>query len=140
PIVTEPGGRAWRQTIFHPFAQAARYGRGEVLRVEPVSPLAGDVPALHATAVLGDDATLTLFAVNRSRSDALELAATVRAFGAPRILEHSALADPDLHARNTADNPNRVRPHPNGTSAIGDGTLHAILPPVSWNVIRLDIG
>src|SRR5690606_29175964 len=51
PTVTEPGGRVWRQTIFHPFAQAARHGRGTVLRVEPTAPYAGDVPALHATAV-----------------------------------------------------------------------------------------
>ena len=33
PIMTEPGGPAWRQTIFHPFAQAARWARGEVLRL-----------------------------------------------------------------------------------------------------------
>ena len=25
PIMTEPGGRSWKQTIFHPFAQASRY-------------------------------------------------------------------------------------------------------------------
>ena len=29
PIMTETGGAAWRQTIFHPFAQASRYARGE---------------------------------------------------------------------------------------------------------------
>src|SRR5919112_4257346 len=28
PIRTEPGDRAWRQTIFHPFAQAAAHARG----------------------------------------------------------------------------------------------------------------
>ena len=32
PIMTEPGGPAWRQTIFYPFAHASRYGRGRVLR------------------------------------------------------------------------------------------------------------
>src|SRR6218665_569516 len=32
PIMTEPGGSAWRQTIFHPFAQASRFARGRVLR------------------------------------------------------------------------------------------------------------
>ena len=138
PIVTEPGGRVWRQTIFHPFAQASRHGRGTVLRVEPTAPYAGDVPALHATAVQGEDGTVTLFAVNRSLTDALELHATVRAFGKPRILEHSVLSDPDFEARNTADEPDRVRPRPVGTSAIEDGVLHAMLPPASWNVIRLD--
>ena len=28
PIMTEKGGPAWRQTIFHPFAQMSRFGRG----------------------------------------------------------------------------------------------------------------
>jgi alpha-N-arabinofuranosidase len=32
PIVTEPGGRAWRQTIFHPFADVANRARGVTLR------------------------------------------------------------------------------------------------------------
>ena len=32
PIRTEPGGPAWRQTIFHPFALTARLARGTVLR------------------------------------------------------------------------------------------------------------
>ena len=32
PIMTETGGPAWRQTIFHPFAQMSRLGRGKVLR------------------------------------------------------------------------------------------------------------
>src|SRR5947199_180278 len=60
PIMTEPGGPAWRQTTFHPFAQAARYGRGEVLRLQADSPSYdtakhGTVPLLHSTAVRGAD-------------------------------------------------------------------------------------
>ena len=38
PIRTEPGGPAWRQTIFHPFALTSRYGRGTVLRPMPRRP------------------------------------------------------------------------------------------------------
>ena len=34
PIMTETGGPAWRQTIFHPFAQMSRLGRGRVLRAQ----------------------------------------------------------------------------------------------------------
>src|ERR687897_1865900 len=34
PIMTETGGAAWRQTIFFPFAQMSRYGRGRVLRAK----------------------------------------------------------------------------------------------------------
>ena len=38
PIMTETGGPAWRQTIFHPFAHFSRLGRGRVLRAEIDSP------------------------------------------------------------------------------------------------------
>ena len=31
---TETGGPAWRQTIFFPFAQMSRFGRGKVLRAQ----------------------------------------------------------------------------------------------------------
>ncbi|GLW13027.1 alpha-N-arabinofuranosidase [Microtetraspora sp. NBRC 13810] len=141
PIRTEPGGPAWRQTTFHPFAQASRHGRGRVLRVEPRSPVyecaAGEVPLLHATAVQGRDGTVTLFAVNRSRDEPLDLAAGVRALGDARVLEHTVLADADPAARNTAADPARVRPRPAHGAAVDAGTLRATLPPVSWNVIRL---
>jgi alpha-N-arabinofuranosidase len=145
PIVTEPGGRAWRQTTFHPFAQASRYGRGEVLRIEPAAPALetarhGAVPALHAVAVRGDDGATTLFAVNRSPADSLDLVADVRALGGCAVAEHTVLADADPDARNTADSPDRVRPRAGsgrGAAVVDDGRLRAGLPPASWTVIRL---
>ena len=39
PIMTEPGGPAWRQATFHPFALTSRYGRGTVLMAEPECPV-----------------------------------------------------------------------------------------------------
>ena len=38
PIRTEPGGPAWRQTIFHPFAITSRLAKGSVLRTELSAP------------------------------------------------------------------------------------------------------
>jgi alpha-L-arabinofuranosidase len=32
-IMTEPGGGAWRQASYHPFALTSRYGRGMVLQL-----------------------------------------------------------------------------------------------------------
>src|SRR5207248_132771 len=56
PIMTETGGPAWRQTIFHPFALAARFGHGRVLRTQVESPSYGatsfpEIPYLYATVV-----------------------------------------------------------------------------------------
>ena len=38
PIMTEPGGAAWRQTIFYPYFFASVYGRGEALQLSVKSP------------------------------------------------------------------------------------------------------
>jgi alpha-L-arabinofuranosidase len=143
PIMTEPGGRAWRQTIFHPFAQAARLARGRVLRplIESstyATERFGEVPVLHATATFDDDTgDLCLFAVNRSTSETLPLTADVRGFGALQVAEHFVLADDDLQARNTAEHPDRVAPRPGQGARLDDGQLTVGLPPASWNVLRL---
>ncbi|MBE3014031.1 alpha-N-arabinofuranosidase [Microbispora sp. NEAU-D428] len=133
PIMTEPGGPAWRQTTFHPFAQAARHATGDVLRVETVSPTYdtagyGEVPLLHATATTTGDQTV-VFAVNRSVDRPLSV--TVDG-PITRVVDATTLTDPDVYARNSADTPDRVTPRP----LPADGTT-VTLPPVSWNVIRL---
>jgi len=143
PILTEPGGRAWRQTIFHPFAQATRLARGRVLRLLVDSPLSpterfGEVSTLHATATWDEDTgDLCLFAVNRSTTDPLPLTADVRGFGPLQVEAHSVLSDEDLFARNTADAPDRVVPRPGQDARLADGQLTVALPPASWNVLRL---
>ncbi|WP_330351352.1 arabinosylfuranosidase ArfA [Streptomyces sp. NBC_00582] len=143
PIMTEPGGAAWRQTTFYPFAQASAYGRGRVLRVEADSPTYatarfGEVPLLHATAVLDDETgDITVFTVNRSQTDALPLQVDLRGVDAHTVVEHLVLADGDPEATNTADRPDRVTPRPATGTAVTDGVLRAQLEPLSWNMIRL---
>ncbi|MET7475948.1 alpha-N-arabinofuranosidase [Streptomyces sp. NPDC005648] len=146
PIRSEAGGPSWRQTTFHPFAQAARHARGTVLRVEPVAPLYetkrfGGVPVVDAVAthVEGADGPdeLTVFAVNRHQAENVELALDLRAFPGYTPVEHSVLSDPDIRATNTQDDPDRVRPYTAETGAVTEGRLTVSLPPVSWNVVRL---
>src|SRR6185312_4295676 len=77
PIMTEPGGAAWRQPTFHPFAITSRLAAGQVLRIETDSPLVstakyGDVPAVDAVATY-DDGKIALFAVNRSSEGPVEV-------------------------------------------------------------------
>ena len=143
PIMTEPGGPAWRQTTFYPFTQASRFGRGRVLQVHVDSPIYstaeyGQVPVLHATAVL-DDATgeVTIFAVNRSQSGPLPLRVDLRGLAPTVVREHSVLADADPDATNTLTEPRRVAPRAAGGARIESGALSATLPPLSWNMIRL---
>ncbi|MGW2339920.1 arabinosylfuranosidase ArfA [Streptomyces sp. NPDC001661] len=142
PIMTEPGGPAWRQTTFYPFAAASKYGRGEVLDVRVSGPTYdtarhGTADLLHATAVRADDGTVTVFAVNRSQTETLPLEVALNGLALDRVVEHTALSDADPDARNTLTEPERVVPHTVSDTTVEATTLKASLAPLSWNVIRL---
>lgn len=143
PIRTETGGPAWRQTIFHPFAQAARFARGEVLRVEPRvatydTAEHGDVPLVDATAT-HDAASgeLTLLAVNRSTSEPVLLDVDVRALAPHRVEEATTLGGSGLDRTNTAAAPASVTPRPLTGIDNSDGRLRVSLPPVSFSIVHL---
>jgi alpha-N-arabinofuranosidase len=143
PIRTEPGGPAWRQTTFHPFARTAALARGNVLVTRPDSATYGtarhgDVPVVDAVATHDPDGgDLVVFAVNRSRTEAVELTARLRDFAAGAwATEACTLADRDVRAVNTREHPDRVAPRPVEVVA-GRDAFTAVLPPVSWSAIRL---
>jgi alpha-N-arabinofuranosidase len=100
PIRSEPGGPAWRQTIYHPFALTSRYGRGTALRVIVESPRYetswfGDVPVLDAVAVHHEDTgEVTLFAVNRGQSEELSVEIDTRALSGPSTAVSSSVSPP----------------------------------------------
>ncbi|MFS8198074.1 alpha-N-arabinofuranosidase [Streptomyces sp. CWNU-52B] len=145
PIRSEPGGASWRQTTFHPFAQAARFATGKVLRTEVTgsridTPRHGDVPALDTVVTYDEESgAVTVLAVNRGQEESLSLRAELRgALSGYRVLEHLVLADQDPDAVNTEADPHRVTPRAGGGAQVSaDGALEAELAPVSWNVIRL---
>ncbi len=72
PIMTEPGGPAWRQTTFHPFSVTARLAKGGTVLEPKLSagtvdtPRYGEVDGVNAVAVRCADGSLAVFAVNRS--------------------------------------------------------------------------
>ncbi|GAB4062780.1 alpha-N-arabinofuranosidase [Angustibacter speluncae] len=140
PIMTEPGGPAWRQTIFHPFAQAATHCAGDVLRLGVTAPTVtttrfGEVVALDAVATRDDRGT-TLLVVNRSPQDGAEVEVDTRALGAQRVEWCTTVHDEDRFAVNTVDDPHRVRPRPLDTTVDG-GTVRLSLPAISFTVLRL---
>ncbi len=145
PIMTEPGGPAWRQTIFHPFAQAARYGRGRVLRPVIESPsyqakTFPEIPYLCASVVHDDQTGRTaIFALNRHLTDEQEIAVELRGLGDTQYLvEASQLHHADMKAANTMADPDKVSPTRNSAIRIDGGRITARLKPGSWNVIVTD--
>jgi alpha-L-arabinofuranosidase len=80
---------------------------------------------------------VTLLAVNRSTTEELELSADVRAFAGHRLAGATTLTAADVRTTNSAETPDAVAPTDNTRAELADGRLTVVLPPVSWNVIRL---
>ncbi len=142
PIMTTPGGPAWRQTIFHPFALTARYAQGHVLQSAVAGPSMdttayGPVDAVLATVTYDPDSgDLVVFAVNRSPDQPVDLSVSLAAFDQAELVEHLMVHDDDRQAGNTEHEPDRVVPQI-GKAEAADAILTAVLPPVSWHCFRL---
>ncbi|WP_421734800.1 alpha-N-arabinofuranosidase [Cellulomonas sp.] len=145
PIMTEPGGRSWKQTIFHPFAQASRYAVGDVLQVAVEAPTYetakyGDAALVDAVATRDPETgAVALFAVNRSLTETLTLEVDARSLPGLRVIEATTLSNPDHTWSATADDDTSVAPRANATAVVRDGRLTVAVPPVSWNVVRLGV-
>ena len=142
PIMTEKGGRAWRQTIFHPFATASRIARGTAYDAVVAGPLTatgryGEVEALDAVVTWDEQAaTGSLLALNRSLTEPLDVTAALGGLGASRVASARILAPEDLDAVNTADAPDAVAPVAHPVELAG-GALTTTLPPASWLAVEL---
>ena len=142
-IRTRTGGGCWVLPPYYAFLHYSRYGRGTVLNPVIDSPRYDcadytDVPYLDGVAVERDAGSITLFAINRSLDEALPFEVELRGFERGyAVAECLALSHPDPKATNTEDDPDNVRPHA-GSASFEDGRLHALLDPLSWNVIRLE--
>jgi alpha-N-arabinofuranosidase len=141
PIMTEPGGEAWRQTTFFPFATTSRLARGVVTRpaigVESYDTAAyGAAPLLDAVATFDEESGHTaVFLVNRSQTESATVTVDARALGAVGVVEAVSLHDDDVYAKNTAEDRTRVVPRANGSASVDAGVLTITLPPVSWTAV-----
>ncbi|MCW4385213.1 alpha-N-arabinofuranosidase [Salinibacterium sp. SYSU T00001] len=144
PIMTEPGGPAWRQTTFFPFALTSQLARGTVLTPRLDSDTYetkeyGVVPLVDAVATHDEEAgESAVFLVNRSQDAATTVTLDVAALGAVAVTSAHTLSDDDIHAKNTLEEPERVGLVENGTVTLDGSTVTVTLPPVSWTAIGLE--
>ena len=145
PIMTEPGGPAWRQSTFYPFALTAKYAKGGTVFESKLAtgtfdtPRYGEVPAVDSVAVRGADGSLTVFVVNRSLQAGSEFEIKLpEGFKASEV-EAQTLHEDDILARNTLEDQYRVTLHSNDAVRFDAdaGMIAAILPPVSWTAIHV---
>jgi alpha-L-arabinofuranosidase len=145
PIRSEPGGPAWRQSIFHPFALTARHATGQVLQPQVAAPTLattkhGEVAILDSVATYDDEAgRVVVFVVNRNPTEPVSFSTDLRAFGSVELDEATMLWDEDLFAVNTMEHPDRVAPKPHSSAQVVGTALKAELRPASWSMFVLTV-
>lgn len=134
PILTD-GDRLLIQSIFHPFAMAAKRRDGTSLQVLTEGPTFqgrtnGTAPLVDASAVLNGE-RLSVFLVNRSPAKAAPVAIDVsdRRIGA--VLDSEALTGPEARAANSFEEPDRIAARPFDGWSVRAGRAAARLPPLS---------
>jgi len=79
----------------------------------------------------------TVFLVNREVKRMEEVEIVIAGKFLPVSVKATTLSDPDVYAKNTLHQPERVAPHRNDSVTIERGTVRVQLPPVSWTVIEI---
>ncbi|PPA69909.1 alpha-N-arabinofuranosidase [Jeotgalibacillus proteolyticus] len=142
PIMTETGGGIWKQSIFYPYYYTSVYGRGTALHSIADSPKYDskdftDVPYLDQSVVFNEEKDeLVIFAVNRSLENQLLVDVDIRSFEGYELIEHVVLENDNPKAVNLLGN-EQVKPHTSQESYIDNSHLTAVLPKMSWNMLRL---
>ena len=99
-----------------------------------------EAPYLDSVCVWDEEKdTLTIFAVNKSLDEDMEVSCDLRQFEGYKIVEHIVLNNDDLQAANTEAQPENVVPVKASAecSKLDGGKLEAVFAKHSWNMIRL---
>lgn len=143
PIMTEPGGAAWRQTIYYPYYFASIFGRGTALNLAVKCPgydadVADNVPYIDIAGTHDEQArTVTFFAVNRHPTDDLTTDVSLLGFGDMKVVDHQVMTHKSLEAVNTMARQTNVSPRKGKGASVDGDTLKLKLKPHSYTMIRL---
>ncbi|WP_250447402.1 alpha-N-arabinofuranosidase [Actinotalea sp. C106] len=144
PIMTEPGGEAWRQPTFHPFATTARLAQGTALDLRVDSPTTttarhGEVPTVTAASTWDEESgAFALFLTNRT-AEPVEVTvdhtglSVVLAGGYRMVADHEAAVEGPEHAAKVAAECWSELEAPVPSPAAGTtSSLTLTLAPESW--------
>ena len=142
PIMTKKGGGVFKQTIYYPFEQLSRYGRGVALNPIIDCPKYDckeftDVPYLESIAAYDEEkGELSIFCVNKSQDEEADITFNLLDFKDYSPVEFSSMDGYAHDAVNGFDS-ETVKPHLNPLFEYSDGVMSVRIKPFSWNVIRL---
>ncbi|WP_420365248.1 alpha-L-arabinofuranosidase C-terminal domain-containing protein [Curtobacterium sp. L3-7] len=141
PIMTEPGGEAWRQTTFFPFSLTSRLAHGTSLQVIASGDTVdggtyGQVPVVDSAATI-EDGKAAVFLVNRHPSESTTVTIDLSGLDVTGDVHAEGVWDDDLHAVNDLANTSRVGLRTNETARREGDTVTIELPPVSWTALSI---
>ena len=147
PILTEPGGAAWRQSIFWPFSRMAELAQGEILRTKVVSDRYesakhGDADYVDVASTWNEDTgRLALFLANRGLDDAADVDVVLRGLTASRVTRAEVLTVPEGGDRASENTDGREQVGMSRLDGvhIDGGSLRLTLPALSWAVVELEV-
>ena len=145
---------AWKSAAYYPYTQLIRHAKGislepvvecesydvEGYAIDDMNQYGGfeNVPYIQAAAAFNEEeGEMTVFVVNADDGESHELALDVSAFDGWKFAEHQALftANP-AEDYNDYDNPEAIVPKTVAETACRNGQVTAVLPPLSWNMLR----
>ncbi|QWS33883.1 alpha-L-arabinofuranosidase C-terminal domain-containing protein [Curtobacterium aetherium] len=141
PIMTEPGGEAWRQTTFFPFSVTSRLAHGTSLNVVASGDTVdggkhGTVPVVDSAATV-EDGRAAVFLVNRHQTESTTVTIDLGGLDVSGDVHAEGIWDDDLHAVNDLSNTARVGLRTNESVRREGDTVTIELPPVSWTALSI---
>jgi alpha-N-arabinofuranosidase len=143
PILTEPGGAAWRQSIFFPMATMFTTARGRSLDTRVSAPETGtarydDVPLVAAAATHDPESgQVALFVTNRATTETV-VEVGHRAFDGWSVRSARVVAADDKGPLEGAEAAEQARPVELSDVRTDEGTTTLRLPPESWAAVLVD--
>ena len=146
PILTEPGGPAWRQAIFWPFARMSALAKGEILRLHSTSTTIdtaqyGDADLVDVSGTYdAETGAIALFLANRGLEESAEVEVELRGLTPETVAGAEVLTVPDggdRYSANTMDAPDRVGLKPLDGVSVDGSTVRLALPALSWSAVQL---
>jgi alpha-L-arabinofuranosidase len=150
PIFTEPGGAAWRQSIFWPFARTAALARGDVLRLQVEADRVdtkrhGEADLVDVSGTYdAENGTVALFLANRSLDGPADVEIDLRGLSAEEVISAEVLTVPEGGDRHSVNGPGeeRVGLRPLADVIVAGDSSHTVrlqLPALSWAAVQLRV-
>ena len=144
-ISTKKDGGVIRQGTFYPFMHVAKYGKGIAIRTVVDGPSVvtehyGEEPAIVNSVVYNPETgDVTVFAINCSMEDEIEVSFDLRSFGELNPVERIEVYSEDPLVRNTFETPDAIAPVALPLDAPENGVAKVVLKKHSWNVLRFKV-